>query len=123
MVIDGQQRRLHDRAHALGFADLRSYLGFADLRSYLVARCRDDASLVQLAGELDTTRSMIRRLIDEAAIHRTPPKVRSASQRRRATDQRLIERAAQLGFASLQAYLADRGTLRAAVVITSMWIR
>ncbi len=56
---------------------------------------------------------MIRRLIDEAAIHRTPPKVRSASQRRRATDQHLAARAAQLGFASLQAYLVDRVTRRA----------
>ena len=34
-VIDSQQRRLHDRAHTLGFADFGSYL---------VARCQDDAS-------------------------------------------------------------------------------
>jgi AraC-like DNA-binding protein len=98
-VLDRQQRRLHDRAHTLGFTDLDRYL---------VARCQHDASLAQLAGELGTTIDVIRRLIGEAGIHRTLPKVRSARQRRRATDQRLTERAAQLGFASLHAYLADR---------------
>jgi transcriptional regulator of acetoin/glycerol metabolism len=103
-VIDGQQRRLHDRANTLGFPNLHSYLA---------ARCQDDASLAQLAGELDTTVDVIRRLIDEAGIHRSPRKVRSARRRRRATDQRLTERAAQLGFASLQAYLVDRVTRQA----------
>jgi hypothetical protein len=100
-VIDGQQRRLHHRAHTLGFPDLGSYL---------VARCRHDASLAQLAGELDTTVDVVRRLLDQAGIHRSSPKVRSARQRRRTTDQRLTERAAQLGFVSLHAYLVDRVT-------------
>src|SRR6266540_10007 len=45
-VVDRQQRRLHDRAHTLGSTDLHSYL---------VARCQQDASLTQLAGELHTT--------------------------------------------------------------------
>lgn len=53
---------------------------------------------------------MIRRLVDKAGIHRSSPKVRGARQRRGATDQRLTQRAAQLGLASLQAYLADRVT-------------
>jgi DNA-binding NtrC family response regulator len=104
VVVDHQQRRLHDRVHALGFTDLDSYL---------VARCQDDASLVRLAGELHTTIDVTRRLIDEAGIHRSSPKVRSARQRRRATDQHLTKRAAQLGFASLQAYLVDRVIERA----------
>lgn len=51
---------------------------------------------------------MVHRLIGEAGIHRASPKVRSARQRRRTTDQHLTERAAQLGFPGLQAYLADR---------------
>ena len=51
--------------------------------------------------------------MDEAGIHRSSPKVRSARQRRRTTDQRLSKRAAQLGFADLGAYLADRVTQRA----------
>jgi len=61
------------------------------LNSYLAGRSQSDASLAQLAGEFDTTIDVIRRLIDEAGIHRSPPKVRSARQRRRATDQRLAE--------------------------------
>jgi len=103
-VLDGQQRRLHHRAHTLGFPDLHSYL---------VARCRNDASLAQLAGELDTTIDVARRLLDQASIYRSSWKVRSARQRRRTTDQRLTEHAAQLGFASLHAYLADRVTQQA----------
>jgi hypothetical protein len=78
-----------------------------------VARCPQDASLTQLARELHTTIDVVRRLIDEAGIHRSSPKVRSARQRRRATDQRLTRRAGQLGFADLGAYLADRVTKRA----------
>jgi hypothetical protein len=103
-VIDRQQRHLNDHAHTLGFTDLNSYL---------VARCQQDASLTRLAGELQTTIDVIRRLIDQAGIHCSSPKVRSARQRRRATDQRLTIRAEQLGFASLQAYLADHVARRA----------
>jgi AraC-like DNA-binding protein len=78
-----------------------------------VARCHDDASLAQLAGELHTTIDVIRHLIDEADIQRSSPKARGARQRRRATYRRLTERAGQLGFASLQAYLVDRVSERA----------
>jgi hypothetical protein len=96
------RRRLHDRAHTLGFTDLDSYL---------VTRCQQDASLIQLAGELDATIDVVRRLVALAGIQRSSPKVRSArSRRRRATDQHLTERAAQLGFADLGAYLAGRVT-------------
>jgi len=87
-VVDRQQRRLHDRAHTLGFPDLHSYL---------VARSQSDASLTQLASELHTTIDVIRRLLAEAGIHRSSPKIRGARQRRRATDRRLTERAARLG--------------------------
>jgi hypothetical protein len=50
---------------------------------------------------------VLRRLIDAAGIHRASPKIRSARSRRRTTDQHLTQRATQLGFASLHAYLAD----------------
>jgi hypothetical protein len=53
------------------------------------ARCQDDASLTQLAAELHATIDLLRRLVDEAGIHRSSPKVRSVRQRRRATDQHL----------------------------------
>ncbi len=98
-VIDTQQRRLHDRAHTLEYADLGGYL---------VARSQQDASLTQLASGLDATVEVIGRLLDQAGIRRSPPPARGAHQRHRATDQRLTDRATQLGFASLQAYLADR---------------
>ena len=103
-VNDRQQRRLHGRAYILDFPDFNSYL---------VARSQQDASLAQLASELHTTIDVIHRLIDQAGIHRSPAKVRSARQRRRTTDRRLTERAAQLGFASLPAYLVDRVRERA----------
>ncbi len=53
-----------------------------------------------------------RRQLDQAGVRRSPRAARSAHQRRR-TDQRLEARAAQLGFASLHAYLTDRVTLQA----------
>jgi DNA-binding NtrC family response regulator len=81
--------------------------------SYLVARCQQDASLTQLASKLHTTIDVVRRLVDKAGIQRSSPKVRSARQRRRATDRRLNQRAGELGFADLGAYLADRVTQRA----------
>ncbi len=77
------------------------------------ARCQHDASLAQLAGELDTTIDVVRRLVDQAGIRRSPRPARSARQRRRATDQHLTQRARQLGFASFQAYLVDRTTRQA----------
>jgi hypothetical protein len=73
-VVDRQQRRLHDRAHTLGFPDLHGYL---------VGRCQQDASLTQLAGELHTTVDVIRRLIGQAGIQRCSLKVRSARARPR----------------------------------------
>jgi hypothetical protein len=100
-VVDRQQRRLHHRAHTLGFADLHGYL---------LARCQQDASLTLLAADLHTTIDVVRRLIDHAGIRRSSPKVRSARQRRRATDQHLTECTPQLGFADLGAYLVDRVT-------------
>jgi hypothetical protein len=64
-------------------------------------------------GELHTTIDVIRRVIDQAGIHRSAPKIRSARSRRRPTDQHLTTRAGQLGFADLETYLADHVTQRA----------
>jgi len=98
-VIDRLQRRLHDRAHALGCADLGSYLA---------TRSHHDADVAQLASELDTTIEVIGRLLAQAGHGRPPRPTHSAHQRRHATDQRLTSRAVQLGFTDLPAYLADR---------------
>ncbi len=96
-VIDAQQRRLHQRVHALGFADLGSYL---------TTRSHHDADVAQLASELDTTVEVIGRLLGQASLR--PPRPAHSAHHRRATDQRLHARAAQLGFPDLPAYLADR---------------
>jgi predicted ArsR family transcriptional regulator len=101
VVIDAQQRRLHDRAIAQGFADLDGYL---------TARCQQPASLAQLAGELGITTVVARRLLDHAGLTPTPRRVSAAHQRRSATDQGRAARAPRLGFVSLQAYLVDRVT-------------
>ncbi len=98
MVVDGQQRRLQDRAIELGFTDLRAY----------VAACSQQQSLGQLARELTTTTTVISSLLDQAGLAPPPQPELSAQGRRRSTEQRLAARAAQLGFPTLHAYLTDR---------------
>src|SRR6266540_6807043 len=94
-VLDPQQRRLSDQARAEGFAGLASYLQ---------ARCRQQASPAQLASELGTTTTtVVRHLLDQAGISPSPRRVTAAHTRRATTDQHLAARAAELGFASLQA--------------------
>jgi hypothetical protein len=58
-VLDSQQRRLHDHARAQGFADLGGYL---------LARVQQQASPAQLASELGTTTTVVRRLLDTAGV-------------------------------------------------------
>jgi hypothetical protein len=101
-VLDSQQRRLDRHAHAQGYSDLHSYLQ---------ARCRQQASPAQLASELGAT-TVVRHLLDQAGIALAPRRVTAAQTRRSSTDQQLTTRAAELGFASLQDYLADRATRR-----------
>jgi len=98
-VLDSDQRRLHDHAHAQGYSDLSSYL---------LARAQQQTSPAQLASELGTTPTVVRHLLDTAAITPSPRQVTAARRRRNSTDQKLAARAAELGFPSLQAYLADR---------------
>jgi len=102
-VIDTPQRPLHRHAHAQGYRDLGSYL---------LARAQQQASPAQLASELGTTTKVVRRLLDQAGIIPSPRRVTAAHTRRNSTDQQLTTRAAELGFASLRAYLADRAVTR-----------
>jgi len=102
-VLDSQQRRLQRHAHAQGYSDLRSCL---------LARAQQQASPAQLASELGTTSTVVRRLLDMADITPSPREVTAAHRRRGSTDQHLADRAAELGFPSLQAYLADRAITR-----------
>src|SRR6266568_2687383 len=85
-VLDSQQHRLHDRARALGFADLGGYLR---------ARCQQRASPAQLASELATTTKILRRLLDMAGITPSPRQVTAARRLRTTTDQHLTHRAAE----------------------------
>ncbi len=103
MVLDSDQRRLHRHAHAQGYADLHSYL---------LARAQQQTSPAQLASELGTTTIVVRHLLDTAGITPSPRQVTAARRRRSSTDQHLAARAAELGFPSLQDYLADRAVTR-----------
>jgi len=98
-VLDSDQRRLDRHAHAQGSSDLASYL---------LARVQQQASPAQLASELGTTPTVVRRLLDTAGITPPPRRVTAARRRRSSTDQHLAARAAELGFPSLQDYLTDR---------------
>jgi len=102
-VLDPQQQRLHRHAHAQGYRDLHRYLQ---------ARAQQQASPAQLASELATTPTVIRRLLDTAGIIPSPRRVTAAHTRRTTTDQHLAARVAELGFPSLQVYLTDRAMTR-----------
>jgi hypothetical protein len=102
-VLDPQQRRLDRHARAQGYSDLHSYLR---------ARCEQRASPAQLASELATTTTVVRRLLATAGITPSPRRVTAAHTRRGSTDQQLTTRAAELGFPSLQDFLADRAVTR-----------
>jgi hypothetical protein len=98
-VLDSGRRRLHRHAHERGYTGLASYLH---------ARCQQQASPAQLASELGTTTPVVRRLLGTAGITPSPRRVTAAHTRRATTDRQLTIRAAEPGFASLRACLADR---------------
>jgi len=102
-VLDSDQRRLDRHADAQGYSDLHSYL---------LARAQQQASPAQLASELGTTTTVVRRLLDTADITPAPRQVTAAHTRRSSTDQQLTLRTTELGFASLRAYLTDRAMTR-----------
>jgi hypothetical protein len=105
VVDDGRTRHLEQRTRALGFADLRGYLQ---------ARSDGGLSIPRLAAELGVTQWTTKQALTQAGVQLPPRPQRLARQRRHATDQRLAARAAELGFADLRAYLADRLITRVA---------
>src|SRR6266542_2074869 len=86
--------------------------GTLTLRDGFTVLDPQQASPAQLASELGTTTTVVRHLLDQAGISPSPRRVTAAHTRRATTDQHLAARAAELGFASLQAYLADRAMTR-----------
>jgi hypothetical protein len=99
VVDDGRVRRLQRRV---------GQLGFADLRGYLQTRCDAGLTIPQLAAELGVSQWTVKQALMQGGVKLPPRAERLARQRRHATDQRLTARAAELGFADVQAYLGDR---------------
>jgi AraC-like DNA-binding protein len=103
-VDGGHNRHLHQQARRLGFADLRACLQ---------ALLEDGWSVPQLARHLGATQPAIRRAIADHHLHQLPRRQQLARQRQHAAEQRVADRAAELGFAELRAYLVDRLVTRA----------
>jgi hypothetical protein len=94
-VVDGgRDRRLEERAGALGFDDLREYLQ---------ARCDTGHSIPRIVTELGVRDWQV-----HAALSRLAVRLAHRRQRRRHTEERIAARVAQLGFIGVRAYLADR---------------
>jgi len=110
-VDGGRYRQLEQRAKRLGFADLPTCLQVLSDAGY---------SLPRLAEKLSTTPWRVERALTDLGIQLPDRPARLARQRRRAAEERVTARAAELGFAEVRAYLVDRvagrGWARSAVV-------
>jgi hypothetical protein len=98
-VDGGHHRHLEERAHALGFEDLRGYLQ---------ARCDDGASVPGIATELGVCDWQVQAALARQGVRLAPRPQRLAAQRRRHTEERVAARVAALGFPDVEAYLTDR---------------
>jgi AraC-like DNA-binding protein len=99
LVDDGRVRRLEQRAHQLGFPELRSYL---------LTRCDNGHSMPALARELGESEWTVTQALATLGIVLPPRPQRLALQRRRHAEERIAGRVAELGFAAVGAYLEDR---------------
>jgi len=104
-VDDGRHYHLDQQARRLGFTDLGACVQ---------ALLDEGWSIPQLASHLDTTQPAIRRAIADHHIHQPPRRQQLARQRQHAAQQRATTRIAELGFASVRAYLLDR-------LVTQAW--
>jgi len=99
-VLDnGRDRRLEERASALGFDDLRGYLQ---------ARCDAGYSIPRIATELSVSDWQVQAALARLPVRLAPHAQRLAQQRRRHTAERITARVIELGFADVRAYLVDR---------------
>jgi hypothetical protein len=103
-VDGGRDRRLQERAGALGYDELRAYLQ---------ARCDAGYSIPRIATELGVSDWQVQAALARLAVWLAPRPQRLAQQRRRHTEERIAAGVAALGFADVRAYLADRVTERA----------
>jgi hypothetical protein len=88
-------------------------LGFEDLRGYLQARCDTGHSIPRIATELGVNDLEVQAALAWSGVRLAPRPQRLAAQRRRYTEERIVARVAQLGFADVEAYLVDRVVERA----------
>jgi len=99
VVDDGRVRRLAQQARRLGFRDLRGFLQ---------TRCDSGHSIPRLAQELGESEWTVTQALTTLGIVLPPRPERLALQRRHHAQERIAARVTELGFADLQAYLADR---------------
>jgi hypothetical protein len=83
-------------------------LGFDDLRAYLQARCDAGHSIPRIATELEVRDWQVQAALARSGVRLASRPQRLAAQRKRYTEERIAARATALGFADVQAYLADR---------------
>jgi hypothetical protein len=103
-VDGGRDRHLKERPGALGFEDLGAYLQ---------ARCDAGHGIPRIAAELGVRDWQVQAALTRLAVRLAPRPQRLAAQRRRHTEQRIATRVAELGFADVGDYLADRVVQRA----------
>ncbi len=99
VVDDGRTRRMERHAQRLGFANLRSYLQ---------AGCDTGVSIPALAAQLGVSDWTVKQALHAQGVVLPARPQRLARQRRRFTTQRIAGRVAELGFADVRTYLADR---------------
>jgi hypothetical protein len=98
-VDGGRDRHLEERVGALGFDELGAYLQ---------ARCDAGHSVPRIAAELGVSDWQVQAALSRLAVRLAPRPQRLAARRRRYTEERIAARVAVLGFADVEAYLADR---------------
>jgi AraC-like DNA-binding protein len=99
VVDDGRIRRLEQRAHQLGFPDLRGYLQ---------THCDSGHSVPGLAQELGVSDWTVTQALETLGIVLPLRPERLARQRRRHAQERIAIRVVELGFAAVGAYLQNR---------------
>jgi AraC-like DNA-binding protein len=113
-----RQQLVRQRQHAAQqrVAARVAELGFEGVRAYLVDRLAAHAwTLAQVRGELGAAASTVRRLLDHHGVRRVAPTRRQRAaaaatgpQQQTGASERRQARLAELGFATLEAYLRDR---------------
>jgi hypothetical protein len=88
-----------------------------DLRNCLQALCDTGYSTPRLAEELDTTPWLVSRALREFGVRLPARPERLAQQRRRAAEERIVARVAELGFSNVHEYLVNRVVERGWLVV------